>query len=79
MLDSRLHNMSRLIFVVSLIGASWLTRQTEGDWVYGGWCHKDAGDFPRRLLLLRHSVVVFIVRVVRVDVIVVRIFHFAEP
>ena len=64
MLDSRLHNISGLIVVASLIGVSWLNRWTEGDWVYGGWCHKDAGDFPRRLLLLRHSVVVFVVRVV---------------
>ena len=55
------------IFVVNILWSVAVVRsnrQTEGDWVYGGWCHKDAGDFPRRLLLLHHSVVMFVVRVV---------------
>ena len=56
----------KCVFIVSVLRSVAVVRsnrQTEGDWVYGGWCHKDAGDFPRRLLLLHHSVVICVVRV----------------
>ena len=59
-------DQKKCIFVVSVLRLADIVqsnRRTEGDWVYGGWCRKDAGDFPRRLLLLHHSVVIFVVRV----------------